>query len=181
MQLRTSARLLSTVGALTLAATLTSCGFDYATDRVYTPSAGINDRDASVDVLNAVIVSDHEGEGAFIASFANNSNAADAEVSVEALAGSGDSTLTADVTPVEVGPGQLVNLATEGGIPVTGDFGPGDAVTVTIEFDNGESTEMSVPVVPPCNEFEGLAPTPSTGSSSDTYECDAEAPVTSEH
>lgn len=176
MQLRTSARLLSAVGALTLAATLTSCGFDYATDRVYTPAAGINDRDASVDVLNAVVVADHEGEGAFVAALANNES--DQDISLETVAGSGDSTLTADVTPVEVAAGQLVNLADDGGIPVTGDFGPGDVVTVTIEFDNGESTELSVPVVPPCNEFEGLAPTSSAGSSADSYECDAEAPVT---
>ena len=179
MQLRTSARLLSAVGALTLAATLTSCGFDYATDRVYTPAAGINDRDAEVDVLNAVVVADHEGEGAFVASLANNRT--DEAVTLESLAGSGETTLTADVTPVEVAAGQLVNLATDGGIPVEGDFGPGDVVTVTVEFDDGESTELSVPVVPPCNEFEGLAPSTSTGSSSDTYECDAEAPVTEEH
>ncbi len=180
MQLRTSARLLSAVGALTLAATLTSCGFDYATDRVYTPTAGINDRDASVDVLNAVVVADHEGEGAFVASFANNLS--DRAVTVESLAGTGDTTLTASgFTPVEVPAGQLVNLATEGPITVDGDFGPGSVVSVTIGLDNGETVDMSVPVVPPCNEFEGLAPSPSAGSSSDTYECDAEAPVTAEH
>lgn len=179
MQLRTSARLLSTVGALTLAATLTSCGFDYATDRVYTPAAGINDRDASVDVLNAVVVAAHEGEGAFVAGLANNETGED--ITLDTIAGSADSTLTADVTPIEVPAGQLVNLADDGGIVVEGDFGPGDVVTVTIEFSNGESAELSVPVVPPCNEFEGLAPTTSTGSSSDTYECDAEAPVTEEH
>lgn len=180
MQLRTPARLLSTVGALTLAATLTSCGFDYATDRVYTPSSGINDRDADVDVLNAVVVADHEGEGAFVASFANN--LPDQAVTVESVAGAGESTLTAsDFTPIEVPAGQLVSLATDGPIAVEGDFGPGSVVSVTIGLDNGQSVEMSVPVVPPCNEFEGLAPTPSTGSSSDSYECDAEAPVTEEH
>ena len=180
MQLRTSARLLSSVGALTLAATLTACGFDYATDRVYTPAAGINDRDASVDVLNAVIVADHEGEGAFVTAFANNLT--DDDITVETLAGSGETTLTADdFTPIEVPAGQLVSLATDGPVTVEGDFAPGDVVTMTIEFDNDESVELSVPVVPPCNEFEGLAPTPSTGSSSDTYECDAKAPVTEEH
>lgn len=180
MQLRTSARLLSTVGALTLAATLTSCGFDYATDRVYTPTAGINNRDAKVDVLNAVIVAGQEGEGAFVASFANNEP--HEAVTVESLAGAGDTTLTADgFSPVEVPAGGLVNLATEGPVTVQGDFGPGKVVTVRIGLDNGETVEMSVPVVPPCNEFEGLAPTPSTGSSSDTYECDVEVPATEEH
>jgi len=180
MQLRPSARLLASAGAVLLAATLSSCGFDYATDRVYTPTAGVNDRDASVDVLNAVVVADHEGEGAFVASFANNDphNA----MTVESLAGAGESPVTAtDFQPIEIPAGGLVNLADDGGVVVTGDFGPGSFVTVTLGFDNGEEAEMSIPVVAPCNEFEGLAPTPSSGSSSDAYECDAEAPVTAEH
>lgn len=180
MQLRPSARLLSSVGALTLAATLTSCGFDLATDQVYTPGAGINDRDAQVDVLGAVVVSGQEGEGAFIASFANNDpkNA----ITVESLAGAGETTLTTEAfTGVEVPAGRLVSLATEGGIPVEGDFAPGGVVSVTIGLDNGETVEMSASVVPPCDEYEGLAPTPSTGSSNDAYECEIEAPATEEH
>ncbi len=180
MQLRPSARLLASAGVLLLAATLSSCGFDYATDRVYTPTAGVNDRDAKVDVLNAVVVADHEGEGAFVASFANNDQRE--AVTVESLAGAGDTTLTAEgFTPIEIPPGQLVNLATDGGSTVTGDFGPGSFVTVTIGLDNGETVEMSVPVVPPCNEFEGLAPSASSGSSSDAFECDVPAPATDEH
>lgn len=180
MQLRMSARLLASAGALTLAATLSSCGFDYATDREYTPTAGINDRDAQVDVLSAVVVADHEGEGTFVASFANNDQ--QDPITVESLAGAGESTLTAtDFSPVEVAPGQLVNLATDGGVTVTGDLGPGTVVTVRIGFDNGENVEMSVPVVAPCDEFEGLAPSTSGSSSGESYECDIPAPVTGEH
>ena len=41
--------------AVALALPLTSCGFDYATDRPYTPAAGANERDARVDVLGAAI------------------------------------------------------------------------------------------------------------------------------
>jgi hypothetical protein len=180
MQLRMPARLLASAGALALAATLSSCGFDYATDRVYTPTAGVNDRDAQVDVLSAVVVADREGEGTFVASFANNDQ--QEPVTVESLAGAGETSLTAsDFSPIEVGPGQLVNLATDGGPTVTGDFGPGSFVTVKIGFDNGESVEMSIPVVPPCDEFEGLAPSASTGSSSDTFECGVDASATEEH
>ena len=55
MQTRRSLRL--AVGALVLALPLLgSCGFDKATDKVYTPAAGTNDRDGDVDVLSAVIV-----------------------------------------------------------------------------------------------------------------------------
>ena len=50
MQTRRSLRLVA--GALVLALPLLgSCGFGKATDRVYTPAAGTNDRDGDVDVL----------------------------------------------------------------------------------------------------------------------------------
>ena len=79
MQLRRSARLLTATGALVLAASaLTSCGFDYATDRVYTPGAGTNDRDGSVDVLGAVVVSAEDGSGTLVASFSNDDETAPA-------------------------------------------------------------------------------------------------------
>jgi hypothetical protein len=156
MQLRTSARLLASVAALLLATTLSSCGFGYATDRVYTPADGVNDRDAKVDVLNAVIVSGQEGSGTFIASFSNNE--ADKPASVDTLAGAGeDSALeVADFDPIEIAPGGLVNLATDGGIPITGDFGPGDFVTLEVTFGNGESAEIDVPTVTACGPYTGL-------------------------
>ena len=37
--------------ALLVAPALSSCGFNYATDRVDTPGAGVNDREKSVDVV----------------------------------------------------------------------------------------------------------------------------------
>ncbi|WP_235736694.1 hypothetical protein [Nocardioides alcanivorans] len=59
-------------GALVLALpTLTACG-DFATDKVYTPAPGANDRAGDVDVLNAVIVATQDGHGTFLASFSNN-------------------------------------------------------------------------------------------------------------
>ena len=73
MQLRRSARLLAAAGALLLAApVLSSCGFNYATDRPYTPAAGTNDQDGDVDVLGAVVVSAEDGSGTLIATFSNN-------------------------------------------------------------------------------------------------------------
>jgi hypothetical protein len=158
MQLRKSARKLAlAVGAVALAApVLTSCGFDYATDRVYTPAAGVNDRDASVDVLGAVIVSAQDDSGTFIASFSNNDQGKPA--TVESLSGAGDdSSLQVDqFDPIEIDPGQLVNLATDGGIPVHGSFTTGEFVTVSITLGNGESVEMDVPSVTDCGVWEGL-------------------------
>jgi hypothetical protein len=134
---------------------LTSCGFDYATDRIYTPAAGVNNRDASIDVLGAVIVSSEEGSGTFIASFANNST--EEPATVEALEGVDQSQLTAgEFAPVEVPPGGLVNLATEGGIEVNGDVAAGEFVPVALQFGSGERVQLDVPVVTNCGDFEGL-------------------------
>ena len=72
MQLRRSFALTAAALALTAPA-LTSCGFDYATDRYYTPANGANNRDGAVDVLGAVVVSTEPGSGTFIASLSNNS------------------------------------------------------------------------------------------------------------
>ena len=134
---------------------LTSCGFDYATDRVYTPATGVNNREASVDVLGAVIVSAEEGSGVFIASFANNST--EESATVEALEGVDQSQLTADdFSPVEVPAGGLVNLADEDGIEVSGEVATGGFVPVALQFGNGERVQLDVPVVTNCGYYEGL-------------------------
>jgi hypothetical protein len=134
---------------------LTSCGFDYATDRIYTPAAGVNNRDGSIDVLGAVIVSSEDGSGTFIASFANNST--DEPGTVEALEGVDQSQLTAgNFSPVEVPPASLVNLADEGGIEVNGEVAAGEFVPVALQFGTGERVQLDVPVVTNCGSFEGL-------------------------
>jgi hypothetical protein len=181
MHLRPSARLLAAAGALALATSLTSCGFDYATDRVYTPAAGPNDRDADVDVLGAVVVSGQEGSGTFIASFSNNDR--EKTLSVDSLTAttSGDdaSDLTiGDFDPIEIPPGGLVNLADDGGISVEGDLDAGDFVDIELGFDNGQSASMSIPVYPPCNEYEGLDTTASAAPTTDP--CEVEEPAESE-
>lgn len=173
MQLRPPARLLAAAGALALATVLSSCGFNYATDRIYTPAEGTNDNSTDVDVLGAVVVSGQEGSGTFIASFANNEELE--EQSVDTLEGAGE---TADLTvegfePIELPAGGIVNLATEGGVVITGDFGPGDFVTLAIGFANGETIEMDIPVTPPCDEYEGLD---ISAEGDQTYTCEVEAP-----
>jgi len=132
---------------LALAAPLTSCGFDYATDRTYTPAAGANNREGDVDVLSAVVVSAAEGSGTFIASFSNNDP--DNSASFTALSGDDGATVTAaEFEPVEIGPGALVNLAEPAaGIVLTGDFGPGSVVPLTVDFGDGERISLNVTVV----------------------------------
>ena len=176
MQLRRSARLLTAAGALLLAApVLTSCGFDYATDRVYTPGVGVNDRDASVDVLSAVIVSAQDGSGTFVASFANNDTSSTA--TVESIAGAGDSSsLTVKgFSPITIPAGGLVNLADQSKpIEVTGDFKQGSFVELKVGFSSGETVDVKVPTVADCYEYAGLDKSSTTGSSSE--DCAPESP-----
>lgn len=178
MQLRLSARVLAAAGALALATTLSSCGFDLATDRVYTPGAGVNDRDADVDVLGAVVVSGQEGSGTFIASFANNDQ--EQQATVTSIAGTGaDSDVKAtDFTTITVPAGGLVNLADEGGVVLTGDqVASGGFLELSIGFGDGSSVEVDVPVYPPCHEYEGLDE--SGDGSSATEDCTVETPDSS--
>jgi hypothetical protein len=180
MQLRTSARLLASAGALLLAATLSSCGFDYATDRVYTPAAGVNNRDADVDVLGAVVVAAQDDSGTFIASFANNLQDEAATVdSMTSFAGTdADAASSAPLKvkafdPIQIPPGGLVNLASVGGIPVSGTFTVGQFVTVNITFGDGESVEVQVPTVTNCGEFAGLDTSKGSKSADATDQCGA--------
>ncbi|GAB2887931.1 hypothetical protein GCM10027026_45050 [Myroides odoratimimus subsp. xuanwuensis] len=163
--------------ALALAVpTLSSCGFDYATDQVYTPAHGVNDRDAGVDVLGAVIVASEDGAGTFIASFSNNSTDEDATVTSFAGAGDDASLTAADFEPIELKPGGFVSLSQDGGFKVEGDFAQGDFVEVVLEFSTGEKAEMKIPVVPNAGDFADLdGPAPEV---SETPEPDSE---TEEH
>lgn len=166
-----------TVGSLVLAAPLLAgCGEEYATDYLYTPAAGVNDRDGDVDVLNAAIVSTDGGSGTFIASISNGSR--DTEVALEDVTGTNPETgsaLTFELPgSVELLPQGFVNLAygVEGAAPgagtveaetveesrisVAGDFSLGDFVEVTLTFADGTTKEMEIPVLPNNDEYAGI-------------------------
>lgn len=137
--------LATSTAILALAVPLSSCGFDYATDRNYIPAAGTLDRSATVDVLSAVVVSGQPGSGTFIASLSNN----DTEDAHELTNVSGEGISPADFEPIEVAPDSLVNLADPpADIHLTGDFEAGDFVELTMEFSGGDRVTFNVPVVP---------------------------------
>lgn len=145
--------------ALTIAAVLllalTGCVKQFATDRPYTQAAGTNSQDAKVDVLNAVIVATEDGSGTFIATLANNS--ATEPATFDALEGIDQAQLTAtEFSPKEIPALGALNLATDGGVEVTGEFALGDFVPVSVQFGNGEQVAMDVPVVTNCGDFAGL-------------------------
>jgi hypothetical protein len=171
MQLRRSARLLTAAGALLLAApVLASCGFNYATDRPYTPGAGTNDQDSRVDVLSAVVVSAEDGSGTLITTFSNNVD--DESATVSTIAGAGDDTALkiGDFDPIELAPGAYVNLASDDSptadapITVEGEFTTGQFLTLEFTFGDGTSATLDVPTVADCYEYAGLDATAETGT-----------------
>lgn len=164
-------------GALVLAApALTSCGFDYATDRVYTPGAGTNDRSTEIDILGAVVVSAEDGAGTLVASFVSNSN--DEDGTITGITGAGDDeALTVEgFSTITVPANGVVNLAAaETPITVSGDFDSGAFLTLQFTFGDGSTVEQEVPTVPDCFEYAGLDASAESGTPAE--ECEPEAPA----
>ncbi len=159
MHLRRSADVRLALGALLLTAPLlASCGFDPATDRVNVIAQGATNRDATVDVLNAVVVSAEEGSGVLITTLSNND--VDEPGSLESVTIDDPAAgQVAQFTPLEVAPGGVINLAAsaETGIPVEGEgIAPGNVVAMTMELSGGQIVQVEVPVVPNCDEFAGI-------------------------
>ncbi|WP_134766840.1 hypothetical protein [Nocardioides sp. 1609] len=142
-------------GALLAAPALSSCGFDYATDRVNIISGGVNDRDGQVDVLGAVVVAGEDDRGLFVAGLVNNStDDADAFTGISpATTEAGVSPIEEVGTPVEIPAAGQVNLYDTGGVAVRGTFVAGDFVDVALTFDNGQVSTLQVPVVTPCHQY----------------------------
>lgn len=139
------------VGALLAAPLLGGCGFNYATDRVNTISAGINDREGTVDVLGAVLIAGQDDVGLFVATLVNNDLAEPTELS--GLEPTEQVAPSAEDEPLEIAAGGRTSLFETGGVAVGGDFQAGDFVDVTLAFTNGQVTTVNIPVVTPCHQY----------------------------
>jgi len=130
------------VALLLTAPLLTACGFDNQTDQVYQAATGTNERTVDgVDVLNALIVSAENGQGTFGGSL---SLPDEATKPVE-LTSITDGSLTA---PVQVKPGEVVNLAQSGRVRLQGsDIVAGNFLPISFGFSDGKTVHMLVPVI----------------------------------
>lgn len=130
------------IAALLLAPALTACGFSAQTDQVYQPGVGINDRDGDVDVLNALIVTGEDGVGTFAGTLVNNT---DEDDRLERVTGTD---VTASRKTVDVPASGLANLGESGDVTLRGDrIEPGNFVELTFDFQSGQSTTITVPVL----------------------------------
>ena len=139
---------------LVATATLTACGFNYPTDRINNLTAGVDYRDGSVEILNAVVVAKQANGGTFIATFVNGSTSK--TISLSSVSGDNTAITNAGPASFALAPGTLRNLATDGGIPVSGTFALGQFVNISFSFDDGETANLSVPVVTDDEQWAGL-------------------------
>ena len=159
--LRPARRRLAALAMALMVPILGAC--QYQTDQVYQPSVGVNDRDGTVDVLGAVVVSSSDGQGTFVASLVNK----DLEESNVLTDVTGEDLQVLLAAPVRIGPESLVNLADTGAVSVAGEgVSPGKFVRLTLVFQSGQSTELNVPVVPAADEYSDVKP--ASPSSSET-------------
>jgi hypothetical protein len=157
------------IGALLLAPVLSSCGFDYATDRVNDLTPGHTNRDSTVDVVNTLIVAGQPDSGTLVGLLANNDR--DHDIALTGVTSGPDDT-EADVEPLIVparGSAQLHDDA----IRIEGTFEAGDVYDVTLTFDNGDVVAMAVPVVTECGQYEGLDDADGA-TPGDPYSCEPE-------
>jgi hypothetical protein len=175
-RLRTQ-RALAVAGLVAIAAPLlSSCGFNEATNRPNTIANAGYYIYGDVHVLGARIITPSAGSGTFVATLAATAQADNTKLT--GLTGKG---ITAgQFDPIEVTSGSAVNLFTEGGIPVTGDFKAGDSVPVTLTFDNGNSIDVNAVVVKQCHEYADVSTAPTKQKGQPQQQATAE-PYTCEY
>lgn len=164
-------RALALAGLVAVATPLvSSCGFDYATDRPNVIADGGYHIEGDVHVLAARIVAPSDGTGTFVATITVEQSADDATFTGL----TGDHITAGQFQPITIASNTSHNLFTEGGIPVTGDFAAGDSVPVTLEFDNGQSIDIGAVVVKQCDEYADVQTLPGRGRTQPSQETTAE-------
>ena len=143
-------RRLAVAAVLLVAPGISACGngFSEQSDQIYNPSAGVDDRSGTVDVLNALIVSGTNGSGTVIASLVNNDQTkAD---TLRGVTGAGSDSgakikASGDTTIPAAG---LLNLATQAQIEITEQrVVPGSLVEIRFTFARGQAITVRAPVV----------------------------------
>lgn len=150
-------RRMAAASLLLAAPALTACGFNVQTDQVYQAAVGVDDREGTVDVLNALVVATEPGKGTFIATFVNNSTTDPATIT--GVSAGGQVEVPASLKDAEIGPEQLLSLSDEDDqIRITdSEIKAGYFYEVTLDLASGEQTTLNVPVVAPEGEYSEFA------------------------
>jgi hypothetical protein len=153
-------RPVAVLAAVLLVPALAACKSQ--TGQVYQPSVGVNNREGTVDVLGAVVVSSTDGQGTFVVSLVNGDVEEPDTLTGVAAAEEGEAEVQL-AAPIEIRPDSLVNLADAGAISVVGEGIEAGAFTrLVLTFESGQETEVDVPIVERAEEFSDIEPaTPS--------------------
>jgi copper(I)-binding protein len=135
--------------------TLAACAAA-ATNEVYTPTKGVNNRDGQVDVLHALVVSDGKDGGRLVAGLVNSDQSQeDTLTGVSADGGTAQVKLGDGETTIPAG--GLLQLANDDAAQVlVSGVKAGGYVRVTFQFADADPATLNVPVVQPGPDFEGV-------------------------
>jgi hypothetical protein len=164
-------RVLVAAAVVLAAPVMSSCGvgFGAQTDQIYNPSAGTDDRSGAVDVLNALIVSGHDGSGTVIATLVNNNQTRPDRLTGITGTGPNSGVQVTPSGPTTIPANGLVNLAKQGSITITGkDVVPGRFLNLTFSFQHAASATLSTLVVSASDPQYSSVPLPQPSSSAST-------------
>ena len=156
------ARTVALAAALLLSVpAFSSCALQ-ATDEVYTPTKGVNNRDGQVKVLHALVVSDGKDGGRLIAGLVNDNQDQPDTLTGVSVADSAGSASGAKVTvesggKTEIPAGGILQLADDDAAQVlVSGVKVGGYVRVTFSFANADPATLNVPVLQTSADFEGV-------------------------
>lgn len=150
------------VAAICLALGGCSTGFSDQTNQQYQAAAGISDRSHDVYVLNALVVTDGNGNGTLVGTLLNQGKSTDTLLSVSAADSTGKTIPTKLASPVTLKPAQGVRLETTGAVRLTGSaLKAGYFIDVSFSFANAAPVQVSIPVVVDGPEYTAVPVGPS--------------------
>lgn len=144
-------------------------GFGAQTQQVYQPADGVTVRSSMVYVVNALVVTDGDGNGTVVVALINQAAEADQLISLTAEGTAGD---PVEVTPIPadftLAPGESVQTAETSTLRLSGpELKPGGLVTLTFEFKRAAPVSVEVPVAPQSTDYADVEvgpPSSTTGS-----------------
>jgi hypothetical protein len=161
------------VAAALLTPLLAACGtgFQAQTNQIYQPGPGISVRSGGVYALNALIVTDGDGNGTLVTALINQGPSPDTLESVLVRTRSGDRVKTSILSGTVALPSRrAVQLADSGDVRVSGDLAAGSVCFLKLTFRNAAPVTVEIPIVSTSSVYHdvplGPVPPPTTPSHS---------------
>jgi len=141
-------------------------GFGAQTQQVYQPADGVTVRSSMVYVVNALVVTDGDGNGTVVVALINQAAEADQLISLTAEGTAGD---PVEVTPIPddfaLAPGESVQTAETSTLRLSSpELEPGGLVTLTFEFKEAAPVSVEVPVAPQSTDYADVEVGPSSST-----------------